>query len=706
MTVTIANAGFEQTDDDGVVRGWTTTRPIHTTDEPGAAYSGRRSLLIDRENCDTLLSQDLTIEPGVYDLSLMAWANGPLKDSRFEANGEAVPIASAGAVQIDGEKTWDEIRLEGVRVETDGELDVRIYVEPIASPDFVGYIDDVAIERVGELTGGAAGATGDGSVGTDGAGEAGKPVWRPFVVRGDGPHDERLRIDGLADGRYTLTVMTRNAGGWERCYVYADGTGDAAEVGDAGEAGGAGAACSDDGTGVADVAAAATSRPIRAAVPRNAFREQDRDKWKRVTLRGIVVSGGALTIGVHAQADRVHDDPRGDVRVGSDVPSCEFDDWRLTRDERQDGEPYRLYIGGDITEVPYVVDQGGVFRDEAGNPVDPIAFAGANGWNIVRIRVFNETGKGHDGNGWYIPGGYHEVADGLKLARRAKAAGMAIQWSFHYSDTWTNPGLQMIPHAWARRIEGLTESEAVDELERLVYDYTADTLARLNAQGTTPEFVSLGNETRSGMLLPYGSLEHWDALARFYNAGARAVRELCPDSKIIIHVDDGGNTRRYLEYFGAARDHGVDYDVISSSFYPFWTQKSAHQFARFAVKVTHEFGKPIMIMETGFNWTGDTGSGQPGQLSNNGPYGGPETSSPELQRDFLIDLFNELRGVPDGMAIGDLYWDPVMIHANGDVHWSYRESDDMGGGNVVDNTTLFDFDGRALPAFDAYRYNS
>ncbi|KFI52584.1 glycoside hydrolase family 53 protein [Bifidobacterium biavatii] len=676
MTVTIDNAGFETADSNGVVQGWTTTRAIHASSEPGTVYSGKRSLLINRENSDTLLSQDVHAKPGIYDLSLMVWANGPLKDSRFEANGDAVPIASAGAVQIDGEKTWDEIRLEGVRVEADGELDVRIYVEPIASPDFVGYIDDVAIERTGDLDaagdGGEAGAS--GSVGA--SGRSGMPIWQPVTVRGGDMQDQRARIDGLEDGYYTLTVMTRNPGGWRQCYVYAG-----SEPGEP------------DGTGDSHATGLARDDVRRAAVPRNAFRPQDKDKWKRVTVRGIVVSGGSLTVGVHAEGG-----------TGSDVV-CEFDDWRLERDVRQDGEPYRLYIGGDITEVPYVIDQGGVFRDEHGEPVDPIAFAGANGWNIVRIRVFNETGKGHGGDGWYIPGGYHEVADGLKLARRTKAAGMAIQWSFHYSDTWTNPGIQMVPHAWQRKIEGLGDDAAVDMLERLVYEYTADTLDRLNAQGTTPEFVSIGNETRSGMLLPYGSLDHWDALARFYNAGARAVRELCPDAKIIIHVDDGGNTRRYMEYFGAARDHGVDYDVIGSSFYPFWTQKSAKQFAQFATKVTHEFGKPIMIMETGFNWTGNNGAGYPGQLTNNGPYGGPETSSPELQRDFLIDLFNELRGVPDGMAIGDLYWDPVMIYANGNVHWSYRESDDMPGGNVVDNTALFDFDGRALPAFDAYRYN-
>ena len=110
-------------------------------------------------------------------------------------------------------------------------------------------------------------------------------------------------------------------------------------------------------------------------------------------------------------------------------------------------------------------------------------------------------------------------------------------------------------------------------------------------------------------------------------------------------------------------------------------------------------------METGFNWTGNTGVGSPGQLSHNGPYGDASSTSKALQRDFMIDLFNAMKGVDDGMCIGDLYWDPIMIYANGRVGWSYRELDDQVEPNIVDNTALFDFDGKLLPVIDAYRYN-
>ena len=81
--------------------------------------------------------------------------------------------------------------------------------------------------------------------------------------------------------------------------------------------------------------------------------------------------------------------------------------------------------------------------------------------------------------------------------------------------------------------------------------------------------------------------------------------------------------------------------------------------------------------------------------------------TPEGQKGFLSDLYNGLKSVNDGACIGAIYWDPLMIHVedheteNASLSgWAYRESDDKPDGNVVENTTLFDFDGKALPVLN------
>jgi arabinogalactan endo-1,4-beta-galactosidase len=65
----------------------------------------------------------------------------------------------------------------------------------------------------------------------------------------------------------------------------------------------------------------------------------------------------------------------------------------------------------------------------------------------------------------------------------------------------------------------------------------------------------------------------------------------------------------------------------------------------------------------------------------------------------MLNCFNAIKLVNSGECLGDLYWDPIFICVAG-------EGWELGQANVVDNTTLFDFDGHALPALDAFGFNN
>ena len=58
-------------------------------------------------------------------------------------------------------------------------------------------------------------------------------------------------------------------------------------------------------------------------------------------------------------------------------------------------------------------------------------------------------------------------------------------------------------------------------------------------------------------------------------------------------------------------------------------------------------------METGYNWNPTLPSGSSGQLSNNGPYQTIYPSTPEGQKDFLLELFNGIKTCDNGKVIGD-----------------------------------------------------
>lgn len=340
-----------------------------------------------------------------------------------------------------------------------------------------------------------------------------------------------------------------------------------------------------------------------------------------------------------------------------------------------------LLKGGDVSALTLIEQNGGKFYD-GGSAKDCMKLLKDNGFNIVRLRLYNDPGNPRFDPSKRMYPGIEDEADILSLAKRAKEQGLQIQLTFHYSDYWTNGTDQNKPHAWA--------SLSYPSLKTQVYAYTKDFLQKMKDQGTTPEYVSLGNEIQAGLLYPDGSMDTPKQTAELLNAGAKAVREVAPEAKIIIHLDDAGNVTKYVWFFSEMRKYKLDYDIIGASYYPFWTGKSIEEMVSWSNSVGNTFHKPILLMETGFAWDAKTHEGKDGQLTHNNPYG----VSKEEQKSFMSHLFTAIAA--SGWIIGDLYWDPIFIPA-GDAGWI------AGGPNVVSNSTLFDFEGNALPVFDAYK---
>lgn len=407
--------------------------------------------------------------------------------------------------------------------------------------------------------------------------------------------------------------------------------------------------------------------------------------------------------------------------------------------------------GGDITELNYIEDLGGKYYDTDGKERDALEILAENGMNMARIRLSNAPGKGHGDGTYYLPDGYQDEEDCMELARRAKAAGMGIQFTFNYSDYWSNGMRQIIPADWVSEIfnktgydvtdadflNSMTEQQRAEikgELERIVYEYTLRIMKRLDEQGTVPEYVSLGNEIRGGMLFPFANTyeasmnrdrfeltfdddvsesgikcpEDWDALAAFINAGYKAVKEVSPETQVIIHLDDGSKVDAFTWYLDKLDEAGAEYDVIGASYYPAWSGNTIDACVSFCDTIAEKYGKDIMIMETGFNWNATIKDGSGGQLVDIDAYKDVFPPTQEGQYGYMKALFEGLRSVADDRCIGALYWDPVMIHVedeNGNnlSGWAYREADDGVEKNIVENTTLFDFDGRPVKALDAYR---
>ena len=439
-------------------------------------------------------------------------------------------------------------------------------------------------------------------------------------------------VDGLEDGWYDLEFYYQNGGGQTACYVAA---------GD-------------------DEAEKVTSLHVSPNI------------WSRSYVRGIRVENGVCPIRIYAEADASQ--------------WTRIDNLCLIEVDRD----FNLLKGGDISELTYVEQNGGKYYLD-GQEMDCVDILKQGGFNIVRLRLYNDPGNSDYSPSNRLPAGIQDEEDILNLARRAKEAGMQIELTFHYSDYWTNGEAQNKPHEW----EGLD----FEELKQALHDYTRDFMQRMADQGTTPEYVSIGNEVQAGMLYPDGDVvSNMPQLVELVNAGYDAVKEVAPDSKVIFHSNAAGNREQYDWLFSEFRDRGAKYDIIGASYYPFsaFTDLPAKDIREWADYIAGKFDKDIILMETGYAWNPTLPDGKPGQLGDNGPY---EEMTPAGQKNFILDLIHEIKLAKDCRILGFLYWDPIFIEVPG-LGW------ELGADNVVSNTTLFGFDGEALEVFDAFKYNN
>lgn len=454
----------------------------------------------------------------------------------------------------------------------------------------------------------------------------------------------------------------------------------------------------------------------------------------KVYLRGVGTTDGNVKIGI--ECDGMH--------------SVEISKPEIKKTDKQ----YKFLQGGDITMLHYVLDRGGDYFDADGNALynqndtreekaqAVLDYMSRRGFNFVRIRNSNNPGpQSPDASGKYcFIEGYQDTEDCLSLAREAKRAGMEIQYTFNLSDYWSNGECQRIPRDWQEKISNVWSfDEKVNMLVSLVGEYVKTVMRQMADEDIYPAYVSVGNETNAGFLFPYAysynvpSNEskaemptgdaHPENIAKIINAAYDAIKEVSPNSKVVVHladatadVDKWGSPSTYKWYFGLITKAGAKFDVIGASYYPAWSETTAESFAKSCEMLFGYYGKDVLIMESGYNFAPKRKDGYDGQLNHNAQaYSNVYTFSQDGQKGFITELINTAKGVGyensgDNEIVGSLYWDPMMIHVedqwgNNVTGWAHFTSNLKADVNVVENTTLFDFDGKAVAAWQAYEGN-
>ena len=83
-------------------------------------------------------------------------------------------------------------------------------------------------------------------------------------------------------------------------------------------------------------------------------------------------------------------------------------------------------------------------------------------------------------------------------------------------------------------------------------------------------------------------------------AGIKAVRETLPESLVVLHLETP-NVKKYQDIMNTWKRDKVDYDVLGSSYYPFWSTWSKANTPETLAKVQDlaaSYGKLFAVMET------------------------------------------------------------------------------------------------------------
>ena len=312
-------------------------------------------------------------------------------------------------------------------------------------------------------------------------------------------------------------------------------------------------------------------------------------------------------------------------------------------------------LGADISGIPELVDFGVQFVDTDGVAKSMLELLKAHGFNYVRLRTFVNPlapfGYGSGDGCTAKAAAYADRDHTVAFAREVKAAGMGLLVDFHYSDTWADPGKQVIPEQWRG-------AASVEELAGLVRDYTVDVMTALVAAGARPDMVQVGNEITPGMLIHVptaasdcygnnsevnpgvnGSAANWDNLAALLRAGIEGVHAVDETVDIMLHVENTESLAGVTSWVRDAEERGVQFDVLGLSAYEAFQGPST------------EWRATLQGLAANF----------------------PELSfaiaeyNPE--RRLLNDIMREL---PDGRGLGTFFWEPTQSGSWGEAIFDWQ----------------------------------
>ena len=422
--------------------------------------------------------------------------------------------------------------------------------------------------------------------------------------------------------------------------------------------------------------------------------------------------------------------------------------------------------GVDVSTYLSEIQSGVEYKDENGTVKNMFEIFKNAGVNYVRLRVWNcpfrtdENGKilyvddegkeytedqvtttQHE-DGYYeysltdsgktvyregYGAGNCDIDAAVATGKIATSYGMKVLIDFHYSDFWADPAKMKCPKAW--------EGMSIDQKAAALSNYTTESLNKLKAAGVDVGMVQIGNEINGGM----AGERDWANVSKLLDAGSKAVRAVDPNILIAVHYADPHRENYQTGRAKALDDANIDYDVFASSYYSFW-HGSPENLTNVLKTIAETYHKKVMVAEVSYCTTTGDGDGAANVVNaNTSPLSYSIDPLGEGQAAAVRDAIAAVSAVGEA-GIGTFYWEPAWVpvgnYAGADESqkeavlasnidkwekygsgWASMWSGPEGGGydpgvsedksthgSQWDNQAMFDFDGKALPSINVYKW--
>ncbi|MFZ1517925.1 MAG: glycosyl hydrolase 53 family protein [Ignavibacteriaceae bacterium] len=333
--------------------------------------------------------------------------------------------------------------------------------------------------------------------------------------------------------------------------------------------------------------------------------------------------------------------------------------------------------GADISFVPQIEDLGGAYTVE-GTQTDPVEIFNQNGVDYIRLRL------------WHTPtDGYCGLTKTIQMATRIKQSGSKFLLDIHYSDTWADPAHQTKPAAW----QSISYTQLVDS----IYSYTYSVMQALNNANVLPDMIQIGNEITVGFLWPegrvggtYNTTTQWQQFTTLLKTARNAIVDAVPGITIpiMLHIDRGGDNAGSRWFFDKMNSYQVPYDYIGLSFYPWW-HGTLTQLSQNLNDLATRYSKKIIVAETAYPWTLQPYDNNNNIVGNASQLHDGYPSTVDGQFNFLFDLIQIVKNVPNNKGKGIFYWAPEFISV-------------QPIGSPWENLALFNFQGEVLTSISAF----